>query len=298
MAGLPASLVRCISALVASCALAGPASAEFTKFNPTYVSRLPRIQIEVVPGNWGRIDSRDIQHLLDAVARQQLSDIPPLSREPLSIQIIPRSDFPQVLLERNRDGAYVVRLTARDERLYHYAYQFAHELCHIQSHYEKKELQDGKLPIQNQWFEESLCEAVSLFTLQRLAATWDAHPPLRKWIGYGERFGAYADQLSAQAHRQLPPDQSFPAWYQANAELLQANPYDRDKNELIAGQLLAVFGNELAHWQSIVYLNPHQKSARQSFQEYLVDWYRASPEQNRVPIRGIFRLFGLTPSMK
>lgn len=290
-----ASLIRCMCGLAIAGVLSGAAQAEFSKFNPVHVSRLPRIQIEVAPGNWGQIDIKDLQRLLEAVARQQLSDIPPLSREPLSIYVIPRSDFPEVMLERNRDGAYVVRLTARDERLYQYAYQFAHELCHIQSHYDQKELRDGKLPAQNQWFEESLCEAVSIFTLQHLSASWDERPPMRKWSGYGARFGAYADQLLSQGHRHLPPEQTFLAWYTANADQLRENPYDRERNEVIAGQLLALFGDDVAHWQSIIYLNPHRGSAVQSFANYLLDWYQACPEPGRIPVKGVFQLFGLTP---
>jgi hypothetical protein len=298
MERLLAHLIGCIAVLVMGWALTGPAHAEFNKFNPVYISRVPRIQIEVAPGNWGQIDIKDLQRLLEAVARQQLSDIPPLSRDPLAIYVIPRNDFPEVMLERNRDGAYVVRLTARDERLYQYAYQFSHELCHIQSHYEKKELRDGKLPIQNQWFEESLCEAASIFTLQRLAATWDERPPLRRWIGYGEKFGAYAQQLLSQPHREVPQEQTFLAWYKANADVLPENPYDREKNELVAGQLLAIFGNDVTRWQSIVYLNPYRESAVQSFPKYLLDWYQASPEQNRVPVRAVFQLFGLIPRLE
>ena len=298
MGSLLASLMRYVFGLAMACALAGAAHAEFSKFNPVYVSRLPRLQIEVAPGNWGQIELTDLQRLLEAVARQQLSDIPPLSREPLSVYVIPRSDFPEVMLERNRDGAYVVRLTARDERLYQYAYQFAHELCHIQSHYEQKEVRDGKLPIQNQWFEESLCEAVSIFTLQRLAVNWDERPPLRKWSGYGAKFGAYADQLLSQAHRQLPQEQTFLAWYKANADLLWENPYDREKNEVIAGELLAIFGDDAIRWQSIVYLNPHLESAAQSFPKYLLDWYQACPEQSRVAVKGVFQLFGLIPRLE
>lgn len=298
MAHFPAGLVRAIGALLTACALAGAAHAEFNKFNPVYVNRVPRIQIEVAPGNWGQIDIKDLQHLLEAVARQQLSDIPPLSRDPLAIYVIPRNDNPEVMLERHRDGAYVVRLTARDERLYQYAYQFSHELCHIQSHYDQKELRDGKLPIQNQWFEESLCEAVSIFTLLGLAATWDEHPPIRKWIGYGAKFGVYVDQLLSQPHRQLAQEQTFLSWYKENANLLRENPYDREKNELVAGQLLAIFGNDLTRWQAIVYLNPHRESSAQPFPKYLLDWYQACPEQNRVPVKRIFQLFGLIPRLE
>ncbi|MCG2575527.1 hypothetical protein LZ012_00800 [Dechloromonas sp. XY25] len=293
-----AGLIRCVVGLAMACVLVGTAGAEFNKFNPVYISRLPRIQIEVAPGNWGQMEVKDLQRLLEAVARQQLSDIPPLSRDTLSIYVIPRNDFPEVMLERNRDGAYVVRLTARDERLYQYAYQFAHELCHIQSHYDQKELRDGKLPVQNQWFEESLCEAVSIFTLRQLAASWDERPPSRKWSGYGAKFGAYADQLLAQAHRQLPPEQGFLAWYKTNAELLRVNPYDREKNEVIAGQLLTIFGDDPIRWQSVVYLNPHLESALQPFPKYLHDWYQACPEQNRVPVKGVFQLFGLVPKQE
>jgi hypothetical protein len=287
-----------ILAVVVGIALVNSASAEFNKFNPVAVNRVPRIQIDVAPGNWGRMDPRDVQRLLEAVARQELSDIPPLSRDPLLIYVIPRNDFPEVMLERNPDGAYVVRLTARDEHLYQYAYQFSHELCHILSNFDQKERRDGKLPIDNQWFEESLCEAVAIFTLQRLATTWDAHPPSRKWIGYGTKFSAYADQLRAQPHRQLPPDQTFDEWHKSNFTTLRNDPYIREKNELVAEQLLPIFGENTTNWQSITYLNPFRESAAQPFPKYLNDWYQACPGESRVAVKAVLKIFGRNPRLE
>lgn len=291
-------LIHLAIALSAGIAMTGKATAEFGKYNIVRVERVPPIHIVVAPGSWGQITPDDVHWVLDTVARQVLSDVPPLEHDPISIYVIPRNDFPEVLLERNPEGAYIVRLTARDERLYQFAYQFSHELCHILSNYDHKELRDGKLPIENQWFEESLCEAVSIFTLRRLAATWDEHPPLRKWAGYGSKFHAYADQLLSQKHRQLAPNQTFGDWYKANAASLSANPYDREKDELIAGQLLPIFAKNDTYWQSIIYLNPFRESAVQPFAQYLHDWYKASPEQSRVPVKGIFLLFGLNPRLE
>lgn len=287
-----------ILAIVAGIALASPASAEFNKFNPVAVNRVPRIQIDVAPGNWGRMDIRDVQRLLEAVARQELSDIPPLSRDPLLIYVIPRTDFPEVLVDRNSVGAYVVRLTARDEHLYQYAYQFAHELCHILTNFDQKAPVGGKLPIDNQWFEESLCEAVSIFTLERLATTWDVHPPSREWVGYGAKFSAYAEQLRAQPHRRLPQDQSFEAWYKANSSTLRNDPYIREKNELAAEQLLPIFEQNATNWESIVYLNPYRESAAQPLPKYLNDWYQACPGENRVAAKAVLKLFGLNPGLE
>ena len=185
---------------------------------PESQTRASGVQIVVAPGNWGNVDPQDIQVVLDSVA----SEFRPFVARPqgaqgtVKLRVVPRGNSPRVLYERGPAGEYVVQLTARDERWFQYAYQFSHELCHILSNFDHKERQGDTVVTGNQWFEESLCETASLFTLKRMAASWADHPPGRKWIGYGKVFGSYAEHLLAENHRRLPANQTLSQWYAEN----------------------------------------------------------------------------------
>ena len=75
---------------------------------------------------------------------------------------------PRTLFDRR---PYEIRLTAWGNGWPQYAYQFAHELCHVMTNFDRVKEHRHK------WFEESLCELASLFVLYRLAKAWAADPP-------------------------------------------------------------------------------------------------------------------------
>ena len=72
----------------------------------------------------------------------------------------------------------------------------------------------------HQWFEEALCEAVSLFTLKQLASSWEHSPPYPHWKDYAPAFREYAERLLGEKHRRLPLDKSVAEWYAENREML------------------------------------------------------------------------------
>ena len=76
-----------------------------------------------------------------------------------------------IYYRENREGPFVVQLTARDRKWSKFAYQFSHEFCHLLSGHDR--LRDNP----NQWFHESLCELASVFTLRQMAKQWLISPP-------------------------------------------------------------------------------------------------------------------------
>lgn len=270
-----------------------PAAAEFVPPGREARPAQLRTKITVAPGNWGEVDLADIQMVLEAVAREFQSHVAGGGAGELRLRVIPRGTAPRVLFERGDDGEYLVHLTARDQRWYQYAYQFSHELCHIMSNFDHKDGGAEDHATANQWFEETLCETASLFTLRRLATSWAASPPARKWVGYAPAFAAYADQLLTEPHRQLPDGQRLDVWFRENRPLLEADPYLRDRNELLATILLPLFERDPARWQAITYLNADSASAAKPFAAYLADWLGACPQQSRALVRDTMAMFGL-----
>jgi hypothetical protein len=275
-----------------------------TKFDPMdplgtarkgHSSRQKHLAIEVAPGDWGRANVRDIQMVLSSVADEFLSHIA-TPQDDLNIRVIPRSGSPRVLYERGPEGQYVIQLTARDDRWFQYVFQFAHELCHVLSNFDHKVAEGDRVVEDNQWFEESLCETASLFALKRLAVKWETSPPTRNWAGYGEMFSAYAARLLNEPHRHLPSSQSFQTWFAENQASLTENPYLREKNEVVATNLLPLFEQHPELWAAVTYLNPKKASAGKPFAQYLVDWYAASPEKT-LP-GDVLALFGINPEIQ
>jgi hypothetical protein len=249
--------------------------------------------ITVAPDNWGSAEAADIQLVLQRTAAEFQSYAGKPGSQPIKIRVIPRFNSPRVLYERGPDGEYVVHLTARDERWFQYAYQFSHELCHIFSNFDHKAVVGDEVASHNQWFEETLCETASLFTLKRLATTWESNPPARKWTGYGATFAAYASYLLGENHRRLPAVQQLDQWYENNRAALQETPYLREKNELAATALLPLFEKAPDLWRAIGYLNADQTSAAKAFPEYLADWQAACPPREQELVRQTMALFGI-----
>ncbi|MCB1911854.1 MAG: hypothetical protein H6948_03920 [Zoogloeaceae bacterium] len=279
---------------VSSVAMPKPVQAKFDPRDPLGVmrSKARAVSIEVAPGNWGRADPGDIRTLLESVAREFLQYAPGF-RNDLVLRVVPRSDAPRVLYERGVGGEYIIQLTARDQRWFQYAYQFAHELCHIASNFDHKEVTGDGVAQGNQWFEEALCETASLFTLKRLAASWESNPPRRDWAGYGEAFAAYARTLLSEPHRQLEKNESLGDWYAEHADSLREDPYLREKNEVVATALLPLFEGQPQFWQAITHLNPSRASAGKTFGDYLADWYATCPDK-ALPAE-VMRRFGFDP---
>lgn len=254
-----------------------------------------RPSVTVAPGNWGAVAVRDLQLFLEAVAGEFIGYAADPQQLALRIRVVPRGGSPRVLYERGPDGEYVVQLTARNDNWFQYAYQFAHELCHIVSHFDHKDRHGDQVASGNQWFEEALCETAALYTLQRLAADWAEAPPARHWLGYGPVFASYAAFLQAQPHRRAPPGQALEQWYREHAAALACDPYQREMNERLATALLPLFARDARHWQAIAYLNADAASAGKDFAAFLGDWYLACPPERRDVVRQIMELFGFMP---
>lgn len=165
-----------------------------------------------------------------------------------------------------------MHLTARNRRWAKFAYEFAHELCHVMSSYEENVGADTTK--YNQWFEEALCEAASLFTLKCMADTWEASsPPPPDWAAHASALRRYADRLIEEGHRKLPARTALAAWLRQNEDQMRNDPYLREKNEVVANLLLPLFERNPENWGALRYLNLDPEDARSSLRQYLENWY-------------------------
>ena len=167
------------------------------------------LRISVLECDWGEAVRCNIQLLLEDVA----SHIGRELRYPLdkSIQVmnLPTKECPIAFYRRPGDDAYKINLTVKGRKWSQFAYQFAHEFCHVLSGHER--LRNNP----NNWFHEAVCELASIYTLRRMGERWRTRPPFANWTSYSESLAAYSEDL-LEKYRSMSPEGSFNAWLSAN----------------------------------------------------------------------------------
>lgn len=249
------------------------------------------MDIHVESGGWGNVRPSDIEAVLASVAVVLAPSFP----EHRSNRILVAHSVigPSVSLKRAADGTQRVYLKVQDARWDQFAYQFSHELCHIFTNYEHREAAPGVPDRDHQWFEETLCEAVSLHTLERLSALWEQNPPRPHWREYAPAFHRYAERLLNESHRRLPKDQTLGQWLSDNGTALERNPYLREKNELLAGYLLPLLKASPNALEAIGYLNTVPGSKRKkTLAGYLQQWRECCPVSHRAFVTQVMALLG------
>lgn len=244
-----------------------------------------KIVIHVAPGEWGGTPPEDIETVLYAVADTLLVHFPNRQLPPIIVSHTRQN--PIVLYQRGPENAYQVHLAAKDGRWAEFIYEFSHELFHILANYE------GHAPPRmapQLWFEETLCEAVSLYTLRQLSASWEQAPPRVGWVSYAPILSRYTGRVMGEPHRQLPAGMSLEQWFRANGPELLDNPYLRGKNELVANLLLPILEHN-QDWQAVSFLNRDAPQQQTGFYDYLVSWHSRTPPEHQEFTRLAMRMF-------
>ena len=241
------------------------------------------MEIHIDGDDWGETRVVDIQRLLDDVAGQLLRHLSDEPKGRIRVQCRPEANVPHVLYRNSADDDYVVWLTARNRFWAQFAYQFAHEFCHILSGY------DRLRAVPNKWFHESLCELASIFTLKQMAVTWLTQPPYPNWREYADSLEGYVDGVITRDVRHLPDGITLGQWFHTNESTLRANPLDRDLNGVVAQAMLPLFQSNPESWQTVGYL----PDSGEGFARYLSQWKEACPRGIEFAPSRIAQIFGI-----
>jgi hypothetical protein len=229
---------------------------------------------------WGN-DPESVRAILASAANELWIYFP---KRPLKPILVEPQGGPITLFDRGHNGEYRVRLDTGDNLWSQWTYQFAHEFGHILSNYDE-------VTHQNKWFEETICEMASLFVLQHLSDTWSKDPSPASWKKYAPHLRKYAEARITKT--KLPENTTLPQWYEANARQLAKTGYDRDKNTLVAVQLLPLFDKSPEHWEAITWLAKAKKGHGESLAEFLKAWQANCPEKHRAFIAAIAAQFAI-----
>ncbi|MBT5715480.1 MAG: hypothetical protein HOI70_01055 [Opitutae bacterium] len=232
-------------------------------------------EIEIKPNIWGGASTRDIQKILNSAARQLWPHAHQNRLAPIKVE---RSRTgPIVLYRRGENGEYLMRLDSEKSYWSQYAFQFAHEFTHILCGYKNGDRS-------NLWFEETLCETASLFTLRRMTKEWRTKPPYPNWKSYGQEFAKYAQNRMKKYP--WPKNQSLGVWFKEAKHNLVKEPANRGRNVRLASKLLPLFEEKPSRWGACAFINIKKSNKKRSFSTYLDDWKKSCKTTEQIKFVG------------
>jgi hypothetical protein len=251
------------------------------------------LHIRPETGTWGKAQERDVAAVLKSAAFQLWRHCPNTSLNPIIVRY--REGNPLAGFARDEWARIQVWLSVTDTFWCKYAYQMAHEFCHVLAiHSNENANHWHEVKHANHWLEESFCESASLFALISMANEWDTAAPYPNWTSYASALASYAQNVVDEGHGHLPPNESLSQWLKANEPVLRTNSLagntdgNRTANKIIASRLLPVFQANPAGWEALTFLNLVSRDANKTLREQLVEWRSlcASDLQSFVTIVG------------
>jgi len=235
------------------------------------------IDIRVQEGGFGGARAFDIDAVLQSAAGE-LCRYWPRTQLP-RIEVYHRPDHPQTDSKRAAGNRIAIGLTARGNHWAQYSFQFAHEYCHALINYSSDERGlTGDQRYANLWLEESLCETASLFALRALSRSWSIAPPYAACRDYAPWFAAYAEDRLALPEHNLAAGTSFVVWFRANVLTLRRDFTRRDRNAIVAAQLLPIFEKEPRGWAALAFFK-RSANPNQSLSQQFTKWRSGCPRE-------------------
>jgi hypothetical protein len=236
----------------------------------------------ILPDGWGDGSQEHMREVIISAMKVLWPYFPKRRLEPFVIQHV--ETVPMVHFERTVRKEIIMDLATMGNLWSQLAYQFAHEFCHILCQFD----QDGR---GNLWFEETLCETASLFTLRHMATNWKTAAPHPDWRPYSASLTDYAETVIKGRTRLTL--EKLPDYYQQNSAILRENPTERSRNGAMAAALLELFERQPEHWESITWLNSSPSPPDETFSTYLTKWLRAVPARHQVFVAKLRATFGI-----
>jgi hypothetical protein len=251
-----------------------------------------QLDIRVQAHAFGSASPADIEAVLRSTASELLRYCP--HTQLAGIDVYYRPDHPEINSKRTPGGRIAMVLSARDTHWAQYGFQFAHEFCHALANYASSSRQSiPDTSNANLWFEESLCEMASLFSLRAMSHSWQVSPPYPAFRAYAPWLADYAQQRLALPEHHLPAGTSFAGWFRLHQPVLRKDAGHRDWNAIIAARLLPIFEAEPAGWEAVTFLNRGSPNEQQSLSDHFAQWRANCPDRLRPFVSKLAAVFGI-----
>lgn len=223
----------------------------------------------------------DISAVLSSTTRELWKHFPDYKLEPMVV--VRGNQGPITLFDRNARGEIIVKLDTHKTYWSQYAYQWAHELCHVLTGFRN----DGR---ENKWFEESLCELASLYAMRRMSETWEHDPPYSNWKDYRHALKNYVEKIIDSREKIKAAD--LDDFYTKHRDTLRKSSTERNLNGTIALALLPLFEEKPARWGAIRFLNTTPAGKNLSLKDYFAKWHKDAPKKHQPFIAELAGYFG------
>ncbi len=235
--------------------------------------------------NWGKVNPVDAKAVALSSAKEVLKHFPDITLKPIILKNKIKNN-PVVLYQKGNKGEYIIGVNIDGLRWSQLAYQFAHEITHILSNYEKTKNNA------NQWFEEAVCEAASIQAVKDMSISWKTKPPYPNWKSYSSSLDEYFQELINEESRYLAKGDSLAKWYKREKKSLRNDAHQRDKNEVVGTKIFKYFNQSPKRWEAVKYLNIGDVQGKVSLQKYLKEWKIALPNDLKYVATTVSSWFG------
>ncbi len=240
----------------------------------------------------------NIEAVLRSAAETMWPHCPQVNWQCPGFLITKSKDFPVTAFDRAVDGRIIIGLATGSTYWAQYAFQFAHEFVHALAGHSndataRKPWLQQKLA--NQWLEEALCEAGSLFALRAMEKSWAKDPPYPQWRDFAPRLGEYAQERITAAAALLD-SRSFIDWFHAEEKSLRETPVQREKNLVVAAELLPLFEKTPQGWETTAFYHEGARDPQAPLVVRFEQWHTALPENHRPFLRTLAAKFGAVVS--
>ncbi|HEY2343715.1 MAG TPA: hypothetical protein VGH90_11815, partial [Chthoniobacteraceae bacterium] len=182
------------------------------------------LDIQVDLDGFGDVNAADVCAVTLSAAGEIWKYCPNTRFEEPGFKIYHRQDVPITDYKHTADGRIAIGLATEGRTWARMAFQFAHEFCHALAGHSNNWQSLVRNSGANMWFEESLCETASLFSLRAMGVDWETAPPYPNWRDYARRLTSYAqDRIEAPDH-QLPTGVAFQSWFRQHHLEMRKSP--------------------------------------------------------------------------
>lgn len=209
------------------------------------------------------------------------------------LKIYRRFDNPRVHMDyENGKKVQFIGLNTRRYYFQQYTYQFAHELGHVLTNWERKPNRD----LRYSWFEETLAELASAFTIR----AYEANPPAvmgftsESWSNYFDSNYTNGYSVTLESNWSISSTQPVKDWFYRLNNLLTNDCCIRELNWAVAREMLPSFVEDPTLWHAASYINHWDTTSDIDFYDYLESW-RNTLIRERIRTELVDLMFSIIP---
>lgn len=255
--------------------------------NPVY-GQSPLIR--VLDGAWDTAPAIEVHMLLSYVLAQYERNTPGIQWPNIDVY---REEYTPITLNiPGPENQIRIGLATHGHLWSQYSFQFSHELVHVLIGRTRNNVRWPSMFFPAGWFEESLCEVGSLFTLRSMSRDWKYSPPFQGTLHYYSALWQYAqDRIDSPEHAMVN-GLSFRDWHSSHREVLQSTCCNRDLNTVAAKYMLPLFEAMPTAWKAVSYLRCGNINPSESLDQVLRAWHDACPQDDQTFVSELARHLG------